>query len=79
LGIMEDRMPSHPDRVRRNYDEAPVWRRPSANAAERLQRAEHRHDFCVRDWPRAGWSCLCGAFVGNEEIVAWNVIEGDPA
>lgn len=30
-------MPCHPDRVRRNYDEAPVWRRPSENAAERLE------------------------------------------
>jgi hypothetical protein len=50
-------MPSHPDRVRRNYDEAPVWRSPSDTAAEQLER---RSVFVTR--------CTCLVIAGGYRI-----------
>lgn len=54
-------MPCHPDRVRRNYDEAPVWRRPSENAAAQLQPATPcDHTRLQYDHSMDAWRCPCG-------------------
>lgn len=62
-------MPCHPDRVRRNYDEAPKWRRPSENAAARLVPIAVTSDFAK--------FCDDVYRVFNDDGVTANVIEGE--
>lgn len=66
-------MPCHPDRVRRNYDEAPRWRSLAENAAERLT-PPHVHRW-VYDASFNGYRCYCGAELWPD--AGWNVIEGE--
>jgi hypothetical protein len=80
---MEDRMPCHPDRVRRNYDEAPAWRSPSANAAAVLTHV-HRYNFWsgVCECGQPGWvlrrTAAGDPVWGDDPSLTANVIEGDP-
>lgn len=86
-------MPPHPERCRRNYDTAPVWRRPSENAAERLLSTSVSRRLAVQmvaavprvvpdmellvQLDQESFEDYTERFHRFRRLMGWNTIEGD--